>query len=79
MDLESAERPESAWDRAERLEAALWVVGLFWGALVLAMAGLTQVSGVVLLIILPIAAVAGFSLCVRLHGALVRRRRRGHV
>lgn len=72
MGVESAERPGNVWARAEGLEAALWVLGLFWAALVLAMAVLTPVSSLGLLVLSPVAAAAGLSLCLRLHGALVR-------
>lgn len=74
MGVESIERPGSVWARAERLELALWVVGLFWSALVVAMAVLTPVSSFALLVVAPIAAAAGFSLCLRLHAAFLRRR-----
>jgi len=73
MDLESAERPGSAWVRAERLEAALWVVSLFWGALVLAMAVLTPVSWLALLILSPISLAAGLSLSLLLRRTVARR------
>jgi hypothetical protein len=74
MRVESGARGESAWARAARLEAALWVVSLFWAALVLAMAGLTQVSGLALLVVSPVAVAGGLSLGLRLREACVRHR-----
>jgi hypothetical protein len=74
MGVESAERPEGAWARAEMLEPALWVLGLFWGALVLAMAVLTPVTLLAPLALSPLAAAAGLSVCLRLHRALARPR-----
>lgn len=75
MNLESAERPGGVWARAERLELALWVLSLFWSALVVAMAVLTPVSSFGLLVFAPLAVAAGFSLCLRLHAAFARHRR----
>ncbi len=76
MSVESAERPGSAWARAKRLEAALWVVALFWSALVVAMAVLTPVSGLALLIFSPLSLAAGFSFCLLLRRIFARRRGR---
>jgi hypothetical protein len=74
MGVESAARRESAWARAARLEAALWVVSLFWGAVVVAMAVLTPVKSFALLVLAPVTAAAAFSLCVRAHDAFARHR-----
>lgn len=76
MDLDSAERPGGVWVRAERLEPALWVVSLFWGALLLAMAALTPVSWLALLVWSPISLAAGLSLCLLLRRIVARRRSR---
>jgi hypothetical protein len=76
MSVESAERPESTWARAERLEAALWVVALFWSALVLAMAALTPVSRLAILILAPISLAAGLSVCLLLRKIFARPRGR---
>jgi hypothetical protein len=75
MGVKSGARGEAAWARAARLEAALWVVALFWGAVVVAMAVLTPVRSFALLVLAPVTAAAGFSLCLRVHGACVRYRR----
>jgi hypothetical protein len=75
MGVESGARRESTWARAARLEAALWVVGLFWSAVVVAMAVLTPVRSFTLLVLAPVTAAAAFSLCLRVHDACVRHRR----